>query len=94
LLARPPVLVLVDPTSALDSYTEADIVERLPAARAGSCTIVFTSSPALLAAADEILYFERGAVVARGTHAELLDSTPAYRGLVIWDDSVSIEDSA
>ena len=55
-LASPvDVLVLVDPTTAVDSVTEATIAERLPEARRGHTTIVFTRSPAFTAVADEIL---------------------------------------
>jgi putative ABC transport system ATP-binding protein len=51
-LARTPVLVLVDPTSALDSFTEAEIVDRIRAERQGKTTIVFTSSAALVDVSD------------------------------------------
>lgn len=47
--AGPEVLVLIEPTSAVDSVTEATIVERVAAARAGKPTVVYTSSPAWLA---------------------------------------------
>ncbi|KXP10106.1 ABC transporter transmembrane domain-containing protein [Tsukamurella pseudospumae] len=52
-------LVLVDPTSAVDSVTEATIAERLGAARAGLATVVFTQSPTLIAAADTVLTLSR-----------------------------------
>ena len=45
LLADPPVLVLVEPTSAVDAHTEARIAARLAAARAGRTTVVCTTSP-------------------------------------------------
>ncbi|MEE2059056.1 ABC transporter ATP-binding protein [Rhodococcus artemisiae] len=48
-------LVLVNPTSAVDSVTEADIAERLPQVRAGTATVIFTHSPTLIAAADHVL---------------------------------------
>lgn len=55
LLARPEVLILVDPTSALDAHTEARIARRLHEARRGSTTLVFTSSPLLLDQCDEVI---------------------------------------
>lgn len=53
--AAPDVLVLHDPTSAVDSVTESVIAQRLFAARAGSTTVVLTSSPAFRAVADRVL---------------------------------------
>lgn len=55
LAAPADVLVLVDPTTAVDSVTEATIAERLPQVRRGATTVIFTRSPALTAAADEVL---------------------------------------
>lgn len=55
LAAPSDVLVLVDPTTAVDSVTEATIAERLPEVRRGHTTIVFTRSPALTAAADRVV---------------------------------------
>lgn len=79
----PEVLVLVEPTSAVDAHTEARIAERLHAERAGRTTIVTTSSPLVLDAVDEVAFLQGGLVVATGTHAELLDTVPAYRAVVI-----------
>ncbi|SNS38345.1 ABC transporter ATP-binding protein [Rhodococcoides kyotonense] len=55
LAADPAVLVLIEPTSAVDSVTEAAVAERMTTAREGRTTIVFTSSPALLAAASTVV---------------------------------------
>jgi ABC-type multidrug transport system fused ATPase/permease subunit len=82
LLADPPVLVLVEPTSAVDAHTEARIPARLGAARAGRTTVVCTTSPLLLDRADRVAYVEGGRVVAEGTHAELLDREPRYAATV------------
>ena len=54
LLAEPEVLILVDPTSAVDAHTEARIAERLRAARAGRTTVVLATSPLLLGRADTV----------------------------------------
>jgi ABC-type multidrug transport system fused ATPase/permease subunit len=78
----PEVLVLVEPTSAVDAHTEARIASRLKAQRAGRTTMVMSSSPLVLDAVDEVAFLRGGRVVATGTHAELLDSEPAYRAVV------------
>jgi ABC-type multidrug transport system fused ATPase/permease subunit len=82
LLADPPVLVLVEPTSAVDAHTEARIAARLAQARAGRTTVVCTTSPLVLDQADHVVYVEQGRVVAEGTHRELLDAQPAYAATV------------
>ncbi|MEE2032591.1 ABC transporter ATP-binding protein [Rhodococcus chondri] len=64
-LAAPvDVLVLVDPTTAVDSVTEAAIAERLPEVRRGSTTVIFTRSPAFTAIADDVLVVDRSFVQA------------------------------
>ena len=81
LLLDPDVLVLVEPTSAVDAHTEARISERLAAHRAGRTTVVVTASPLLLRRCDEIAVLVDGREVARGTHDELHDN-PDYRGVI------------
>jgi ABC-type multidrug transport system fused ATPase/permease subunit len=82
LLADPPILVLVEPTSAVDAHTEARIAEGLAAARDGRTTVVATTSPLLLDRADHVCYVEGGRVVAQGSHRELLDNSPGYAATV------------
>ena len=82
LTSDPEVLVLVEPTSAVDAHTEARIASRLRAHRAGRTTVVMSSSPLVLDAVDEVAFIQGGRVVATGTHADLLDSVPAYRAVV------------
>ncbi|MGH3357379.1 MAG: ABC transporter transmembrane domain-containing protein [Nocardioidaceae bacterium] len=82
LLADPGVLILVEPTSAVDAHTEARIAKRLRKHRVGRTTVVVTASPLLLDEVDSVAYLADGKVVATGTHRELLDSTPAYRRVV------------
>jgi ABC-type multidrug transport system fused ATPase/permease subunit len=85
LLADSDVLVLVEPTSAVDAHTEARIGQRLARHRRGRTTVVTTVSPLVLGQADEVLLLEDGLVTARGTHRELLHDPdhPAYRDIVI-----------
>lgn len=82
LLAEPEVLLAVEPTSAVDAHTEATIVSRLRAARAGRTTLVTTTSPLMLDSADTVHYLVEGRVVASGTHRELWAHQPGYRLLV------------
>lgn len=81
LLLDPEVLVLVEPTSAVDAHTEATIAERLVEHRDGRTTVVMTASPLLLRHADRVSLLVEGREVARGTHAELL-AVPTYRAVV------------
>ena len=82
LLVDPEILVLVEPTSAVDAHTEARIARRLREARHGRTTVVVTASPLVLDQADRVLFLAEGRVVAAGTHRELLDTTAAYRETV------------
>ncbi len=83
LLTEAPVLVLVEPTSAVDAHTETAVAARLRAHRAGRTTVVMTASPLLLDHADQVVFLDGGGLVAEGTHRELLASHPAYRRTVI-----------
>ena len=72
LLADPEILVLVEPTSAVDAHTEARIARDLRAARDGRTTVIVTTSPLVLDRADRVVLVEEGRVAAEGTHRELL----------------------
>jgi ABC-type multidrug transport system fused ATPase/permease subunit len=71
LLTEPDVLVLDDPTSAVDAHTEALVAEGLAAYRRGRTTVVLTTSPQLLGRADRVALVTDGAVRAAGSHTEL-----------------------
>lgn len=79
----PEVLVLVEPTSAVDAHTEARIAERVAAHRRGRTTVVTTVSPLWLHHADHVVLLSGGRVVAEGGHEELLAEEPEYREVVI-----------
>ena len=83
LAADPDVLVLVEPTSAVDAHTEARIAERLGTHRAGRTTVVMTASPLMLHHADVVVLLVDGTVVERGSHADLVARSAAYRDVVI-----------
>lgn len=84
LAADPDVLVLHDPTTAVDAVTEQAIADGIRALRVARrrTTIVFTTSPALLAAADRVIVVDDGQVRGEGTHEDLVDSHHGYRELV------------
>lgn len=82
LLADPPMLLLVEPTSAVDAHTEARIAARIGPYRRGRTTLVASTSPLVLDRADHVLYVEDGKVIAEGTHRALLLDEPRYRATV------------
>jgi ABC-type multidrug transport system fused ATPase/permease subunit len=88
LLSDAEVLVLVEPTSAVDAHTEARIARRLREAREGKTTVVITASPLMLDQTDHVFFVEDGRVVAEGTHRELLKTSPAYKWTVTRGEDV------
>ncbi|MFE4251616.1 ABC transporter transmembrane domain-containing protein [Streptomyces sp. NPDC056910] len=82
LVTDPEALVLDEPTSAVDSHTEARIAEGLRALRSGRTTVVLTSSPLLLDRADRVVLVHEGTVAAVGEHRELVLTEPRYRAVV------------
>ena len=82
LAVDPEILVLVEPTSAVDAHTEARIASRLRRQRAGRTTVVTTTSPLMLDAVDEVAFLRGGRIVATGRHADLLETDPVYRTVV------------
>jgi ABC-type multidrug transport system fused ATPase/permease subunit len=82
LTVDPEILVLVEPTSAVDAHTEARIAARLRRHREGRTTVVTTSSPLMLDAVDEVAFLRDGRVVATGLHGDLLTDNREYRRVV------------
>ncbi|WP_415943931.1 ABC transporter transmembrane domain-containing protein [Streptomyces sp. 067-1] len=85
LLTDPEILLAAEPTSALDTHTEATVADRLKRARKGRTTVLAATSPLLLDRADVVHHLVDGKVAATGTHRELLDTEPGYRALVARD---------
>ncbi|MBT2396917.1 ABC transporter ATP-binding protein [Streptomyces sp. ISL-100] len=83
LAADHPVLVVHDPTTAVDTVTESRIAARLRELRRGRTTILVTTSPALLAVTDRVVVLDDGAVTADGRHPELVATDAAYRSVVL-----------
>ena len=79
LVADPEILILDEPTSAVDAHTEARIGLSLRDARAGRTTVVFTTSPLLLEHVDTVAFLKDGTVQATGLHRELLRESADYR---------------
>ncbi|WP_338693967.1 ABC transporter ATP-binding protein [Streptomyces sp. Q6] len=82
LVAAPEALVLDEPTSAVDSHTEARIAQGVRALRHGRTTVVLTSSPLVLDRADRVVFVYEGEVAAVGEHRELVRTEPRYRAVV------------
>jgi ABC-type multidrug transport system fused ATPase/permease subunit len=80
-LADPEILVLIEPTSAVDVHTEARVATALQAARHGRTTLLVGTSPPLLAAADHVVFLVDGRVADEGRHQDLL-ALPGYRDAV------------
>ncbi|MCL3777744.1 MULTISPECIES: ABC transporter ATP-binding protein [unclassified Actinomyces] len=73
LLTEAPALVLIEPTSALDSHTESRVARRVHAARRGRTTVIVTESPLVLEACDEVVLLDdEGRERVRSTHRDLL----------------------
>ncbi|MER7821056.1 ABC transporter ATP-binding protein [Streptomyces sp. NPDC096097] len=78
LAADSDVLVLHDPTTAVDAVTEQLIARNIAKLRRGRTTVVITSSPALLDAADRVLVLDDGVITAEDTHRNLLAGDAEY----------------
>ncbi|MBO3677904.1 ABC transporter ATP-binding protein [Streptomyces sp. NEAU-YJ-81] len=86
LMADPEVLILVEPTSAVDAHTEARIARGVSDLRAGRTTLVFTTSPVVLNRADHVVYVQSAKAVAQGSHGDLLTDV-RYRSVVAREES-------
>ncbi len=82
LVRRPRLLVLDDATSAVDPEVEARILHTLRSDQRGGTVVVVAYRKATIGLADEVIHLQDGRVADRGTHAELLDRSPAYARLV------------
>ena len=80
--ARPAVLVLDDPLSALDVDTEALVEDALREVMADTTTLVIAHRPSTVTLADRVALLEDGRVTAVGTHAELLRTSEHYRHVI------------
>jgi ATP-binding cassette subfamily B protein len=82
ILARPTVLLLDDPLSALDVHTEAKVTRALEEVMAESTALVVAHRPSTVMLADRVALLDRGVIVATGSHRELLATQASYRSLM------------
>jgi ATP-binding cassette subfamily B protein len=82
ILARPTVLLLDDPLSALDVHTEAKVTHALEEVMAESTALVVAHRPSTVMLADRVALLDRGVIVATGSHRELLATQARYRSLM------------
>ena len=78
LVADPRILILDDATASVDATTEARIRVALREAMAGRTTLIIAHRLSTLSLADEIAVLDHGRVVSRGTHDEIVGSSPIY----------------
>ena len=83
LAADRPVLVVHDPTTAVDAVTEAGIAAGLREVRKGRTTVLVTTSPALLSVTDRVALLDDGRITDTGPHADLMARHETYRAAVL-----------
>ncbi|MTL14759.1 ATP-binding cassette domain-containing protein [Nocardia seriolae] len=96
ILRNPPIMVLDEATSALDTRTEREVQAAIDALSANRTTITIAHRLSTIRDADQIVVLDRGRVVERGTHRELLERNGFYAGLLAGDaceDVVGCEDA-
>jgi ABC-type multidrug transport system fused ATPase/permease subunit len=81
LAVDPRILILDDATASVDATTEARIRVGLRAAMQGRTTLIIAHRLSTIALADEIVVLDQGRIAARGTHEELLETSPVYRDI-------------
>jgi ATP-binding cassette subfamily B protein len=86
ILARPDVLILDDPLSALDVHTEERVTRALHRILAGSTALVVAHRPSTVALADTVALLSGGVIAASGSHRQLLATNPEYAALMDVED--------
>jgi ABC-type transport system involved in Fe-S cluster assembly fused permease/ATPase subunit len=81
ILKGPPILLLDEATSALDSHTERDIQDALDRVAKNRTTLVIAHRLSTIVGADEILVLDKGVIVERGSHGQLLAHDGLYAGM-------------
>jgi ABC-type multidrug transport system fused ATPase/permease subunit len=87
ILTNAEVLILVEPTSAVDTHTEGRIAARLREVRGAHTTLVATTSPLMLEKMDVIYVVVNGRAIEQGTHEELVATSSNYRQIVLREDA-------
>lgn len=91
ILKGPPVLVLDEATSALDSFTEKEIQDALDRVSQGRTTLVIAHRLSTVVNADEIIVLDKGKIVERGHHRELLAADGVYAAL--WNRQRQVDEA-
>jgi ATP-binding cassette, subfamily B, bacterial len=94
ILARPAVLLLDDPLSALDVHTEAKVTQALGQVLARATALVVAHRPSTVALADRVAILDGGEIIATGTHHDLLATSPHYQHLMSTDAPAGAQDGA
>ena len=89
-IARPAVLVLDDPLSALDVHTEALVEEALDRVLRDTTSLLVVHRPSTVALADRVALLQAGRIVALGTHRELMAREPAYAAVLSAPDQAAV----
>ena len=79
LLMNPRVLILDDATASVDASTEARIKLALREVMKGRTTVIIAHRLSTISLADEVVVLDKGRIVARGAHDELVETSPVYR---------------
>ena len=82
--ARPAVLLLDDPLSALDTKTEERVTQRLREVLAGTTALIVAHRTSTVALADRVALMDAGRIVAVGTHTELMETSSRYRHVIAY----------
>ncbi|WP_410492134.1 ABCB family ABC transporter ATP-binding protein/permease [Bosea sp. 685] len=91
ILKGPPVLVLDEATSALDSFTEKEIQDALDRVSEGRTTLVIAHRLSTVINADEIIVLDKGLIVERGSHPQLLAADGVYAAL--WNRQRQVDEA-
>jgi ABC-type multidrug transport system fused ATPase/permease subunit len=87
ILTEAEVLILIEPTSAVDTHTEGRIAARLRNIRGAHTTLIATTSPLMLEMMDFVYFMVDGKAVDQGTHRELVANSALYRQVVLREES-------
>jgi ATP-binding cassette subfamily B protein len=91
ILAKPEVLILDDPLSALDVHTEERVTRALGELLAGVTALVVAHRPSTVALADRVALLEDGVIAATGSHGELMATQPSYAALMSMEEVASVD---
>jgi len=91
ILKSPPILILDEATSALDSFTEKEIQDALDRVSRDRTTLVIAHRLSTVVGADEIIVLDKGEIVERGTHMDLLESGGVYAAM--WNRQREIDEA-